>query len=274
MPHSARKLLLAAALCCFLPLAVGAEGDPEPPESAAAPAAPEKLEGVTAYVLQVRADGLLIRRAGTATDPKVPRRFGVARGRRTKVSGQGKSRWLDLRKGDLVLVSYVKGDPPEARRINVLPPQRVVDPLLAAAAGLAPSKPKDRSFVGYVKRKEGDLLDVMDPYGPPGPQRRAVVKQFIRHDGTSVELLRDSWDELRKGDRLTITFQKGNPRPADRVQVIWRGGEKPLPPGVATRLYDPEYDKSVRDVDGIGETSPVYVRKPVLPKVKIKIPRQ
>ena len=274
MPHSARKLLLAAALCCFLPLAVGAEGDPTPPESAAAPAAPEKLEGVTAYVPQVQADGLVIRRAGTATDPKVPTLFKVAGGPGTRVSGQGRSGWLDLRRGDLVLVSYVKGDPPEARKISVLPRQQVVDPMLAAAAGLGPTKPMDRSFVGYIKRKEGDLLDVMSPTGPAGSQRRAVVKQFIRHDGTSVEVLRDSWEELRKGDRLKITFQKGNPRPADLIQVIWRGGEKPLPPGVATRLYDPDYDKNVRDVDGIGETKAVRVRRPVLPKVRIKIPRQ
>ena len=87
--------------------------------------------------------------------------------------------------------------------------------------------------------------------------------------------MRDSWDTLRKGDRVKIDFQKGNPRPADRIQVIRRGGEEPLPPGVATRIFDPDYDKSIRDVDGIGETGPVPRVPPrALPKRKIKIPRQ
>ena len=38
--------------------------------------------------------------------------------------------------------------------------------------------------------------------------------------------------------------------------MLLRGGLKPLPPGLATRLYDPRFDGSVKDVDGIGEVPP------------------
>ena len=46
---------------------------------------------------------------------------------------------------------------------------------------------------------------------------------------------------------------------------VLRGGEKPLPPGLATRLFDPAYDESVEDVDGIGEFPPGQVWKPGKP---------
>ena len=87
-------------------------------------------------------------------------------------------------------------------------------------------------------------------------RRKGEAKTFVRKPDTKVELLRSSWDELKKGDRVAVVFEKGEPRPAERVRVILRGGLKPLPPGLATRLYDPAYDKSVSDVDGIGEWPP------------------
>ena len=44
--------------------------------------------------------------------------------------------------------------------------------------------------------------------------------------------------------------------------MVLRGGEKPLPPGLTTRLVDPEYDETVEDVDGIGEFPPDRVWQP------------
>jgi hypothetical protein len=282
MRRCARKLLLAAALACCLPLLASAQAEKAPVEeieavTSAAEAASkptEKLEGVAVFIEKVQADGILISVAGTSTDPTIPRSFKIAGSSRVKVSGNGKKHWIDLRRGDLALVSYVKGDPPVARKVNVFP--RVsIDPTLRAAVGLDPRKPKERTFIGYIKRKEGDELHVLSPAPVNQARRRPEIKRFIRHEETSVEVLRDSWDDLRKGDRVKIAFQKGNPRPADLIQVIWLGGEKPLPPGVATRIYDPKYDENVKDVDGIGETGPAPAtpqRK--LPTRKIKIPRQ
>jgi len=259
-------LLLLAGLAACLPALAGAD------DTAPAPPKPvEKLEGVTAIVEKLTADGLVVSRAGTTTDRTLPAVVRFKGGPQVKVSGRGKNRWLDLRRGDLVLVSYVKGDPLEARKVNVLP--RKQDRMIAAAAGIA-TKPKERSFVGYIKSKEGDELHVMKP-APANSKAPPEIKRFIRRDGTTVEVLRESWDELRKGDRVKIAFQKGNPRPMDTIQVIWRGGEKPLPAGVATRLFDPAYDRSVKDVDGIGETGPVPVAPKRAPtRHKIKLPRE
>ena len=285
MRRCARKPLLAAALACCLPVLANAqvapkatgelEAGPKPTEKVEAVTKPtEELEGVTVIIQKVQADGILIRVAGTSTDPSIPREFKIAGSLRVKVSGNGKKHWLDLRRGDLALVSYVKGDPPVARKVNVFP-RASVDPTLLAAVGLDPRKPKERTFIGYIKRKEGDELHVLSPAPANNARRRPEIKRFIRHEETSVEVLRDSWDDLRKGDRVKIAFQKGNPRPADLIQVIWLGGEKPLPSGVATRIYDPTYDKSVKDVDGIGETGPVRATpQRMLPTRKIKIPRQ
>ena len=113
----------------------------------------------------------------------------------------------------------------------------------------------------------------MSPAAPPPARRQAEVKAFIRKEDTRVEVLRDSWQDVRKGDRVKIAFQKGNPRPIDLLQVIRRGGEEPLPPGVATRLFDPRWDESVKDVDGIGETGPIpppMPRKPAGTRLQVK----
>jgi hypothetical protein len=97
---------------------------------------------------------------------------------------------------------------------------------------------------------------VRTPNPPKRSRNRAEVKTFVRTDKTVVEHLRTSWDELKKGDRVVVTFAKGEPRPAERVKVVLIGGKKPLPPGLATSLFDPAYDQSVKDVDGIGEWPP------------------
>ena len=46
-------------------------------------------------------------------------------------------------------------------------------------------------------------------------------------EGTVVERARSAWEELKKGDRVTVQFSKGDPSPADRVMVTLRGGQKP-----------------------------------------------
>lgn len=272
--QGSRKLLLAVTLAfCCLPLGAGAEtptGGPGGKQAGAATraatgahAAPagtqaeEKLQGATARIRKVTAQGIVMQRAGTTTDPSLPAFFVVKGGAKTRVSGQGKNRWMELRRGDLVFVSYVDGAPREARSVNVLKKPLPVDPMIALAAGIKPKVPSERTFIGYIKKVDGDLLDVMRPAPPPPTQRPAEIKRFVRQESTRVEVLRTDWKDLHKGDRVKIEFQKGDPRPVDLVQVIWRGGEKPLPPGVATRLFDPAYDKSVRDVDGIGETGPI-----------------
>lgn len=176
----------------------------------------------------------------------------LAGGPETRVTGLKQS-FAALRKGDLVAVSF-QGDPPKALGVLVLPLD--VDPELKALAGGDPYVKRGREFMGWIKRVDDTTLVVRTPNGGPGSRRKGEVKTFARHDGTVVELLRSSWDELKKGDRVAVEFRKGEPRPADRVKVVLRGGEKPLPRGLATLLFDPEYDQTVQDVDGIGEWPP------------------
>jgi hypothetical protein len=120
------------------------------------------------------------------------------------------------------------------------------------------------------------VIHVLRPRAAPPATRPSQLKLFVRKTGTKVAVLRDSWTALKKGDRVKIEFEKGNPRPIDLVQVIWRAGEKPLPPGVATRLFDLRYDRTVKDVDGIGESGPVPANvQKLLPerKTKVTLPR-
>jgi hypothetical protein len=128
---------------------------------------------------------------------------------------------------------------------------------MAAAAGQDPFANKHgREFMGWIKLVDEKTLIVRTPDGPPGANRKGDVKTFVRQPDTQVELLRSSWSELKKGDRVAVVFSKGEPRPAKTVKVVLKGGEKPLPLGLATRLYDERWDKSVKDVDGIGEWPP------------------
>jgi hypothetical protein len=271
MRRGARALWLTGLLACVLP-ALAAEPD-APKPAAGSPG--EALEGVTATIIAVTPERMLVVRSGSATDPSAPRAFEFSGGSHVPVSGAGRTDWSELKQGDPVLVSYVAGDR-QARKVTVLARTTPIDSLIMAQAGLPLEKPAKRTFVGYIKKKDGDVLHVLRPRAAPPANRPSQLKLFVRHAGTKVSVLRDSWNALKKGDRVKIEFEKGNPRPADLVQVIWRGGEKPLPPGVATRLFDPSYDRSVKDVDGIGETGPVpaNVRK-LRPerKVKVRLPR-
>ena len=269
MQRSARALWLTGLLACVVPALAADTGTPEPKPG-------EALEGVTATILDVGPKRLLVVRSGSATDAQAPRVFAFGGGADVPVSGGGRTSWADLEQGDPVLVSYVGGDQPQARKVTVLSRPVPVDSLILAQAGFPLEKPAKRTFVGYIKKKDGDVLHVMRPRAAPPADRPSQIKRFVRHPGTKVAVLRDSWDALKKGDRVKIEFEKGNPRPTDLVQVIWRGGEKPLPPGVATRLYDPTYDKSVKDVDGIGETQPLppnVQRMRPERKIQIKLPR-
>jgi hypothetical protein len=118
-------------------------------------------------------------------------------------------------------------------------------------------KPKKaRPFVGWIKLKTDDTLVVRMPDGPPPRSVPGEIKTFERNDDTEVAMLRSSWDELAKGDRVMVYSDRDRPGSARRIVAILRGGEKPLPPGLATRLFDPRYDESVEDVDGIGEVPP------------------
>jgi hypothetical protein len=237
-----------------------AAASPRAGESAPAPLPPidpnARVDAYPGIIQKVTADGLLVRRAGPASDPRAPAYMAFAGKFGVPVEGQGKNSWLALRRGDLVMVSYVAGPPHRITKVNVLPRASRAASAVPGATPVPPGR-RQRSFVGYIKKKEGDELIVMSPPAAPPGRRPREIKAFVRTDHTKVGVLRDSWDDLRKGDRVRIGHQKGNPRPIDVVQVIRRGGEKPLPPGLATRLYDPEYDESVKDVDGIGETGPV-----------------
>jgi len=125
----------------------------------------------------------------------------------------------------------------------------------AAPAPKATAK-KARPFVGWIKQKTDDTLVVRMPDGPPPRNTPGKIMTFRRREGTTVEMLRSSWEELQKGDRVMVYFEQEDPKSAQRIVAILRGGEKPLPPGLATRLFDSRYDESVEDVDGIGEVPP------------------
>ncbi|HXK23332.1 MAG TPA: hypothetical protein VMS55_11715 [Myxococcota bacterium] len=269
--RAARPVHLHLALLAFwLPLALAAAASAQEPAPASAPAAAlakpsepakpvdpaaEVPRGITGVILNITSDVLSIRNLAQgagggrgfltlAGDANVP------------VTGLRKS-YGELQKGDLVAVSY-QGDPPRATGIQVLP--RKLDPQFAAAAGMAPGQDPyakgGRGFVGWIKQIDDKTMVLRTPNGPAGSKRKGDVKTFVRTDHTTVELYKHSWEELKKGDRVEVTFEKGEPRPVDRIRVVLIGGQKPLPPGLATLLFDPAYDKTVKDVDGIGEWPP------------------
>jgi hypothetical protein len=255
----ARNRWHLASLALLLPLALAAE---EAAPKAAAPAAertPDELRalaasidrGMVGTILHITEDSLDVRdlTEGSGGSTHVL----LAGGPDVAVTGLKQS-WDKLAQGDLIVVSY-RGDPARAQGIRVLPPS-VHPEVRAAVQQDLFDKPRGREFVGWIKRVDAQMIVLRTPNGPPGSKRTGSVKTFLRHKDTAVELLRDSWDELKKGDRVVIAFSKGEPSPADRVKVVLRGGEKPLPRGLATRLFDPAYDQSVKDVDGIGEWPP------------------
>jgi hypothetical protein len=253
---------IACTLLLLLSLASGAARaeDPKPPADETLPVEPtpeekalaEKvMHGVTGNVLRISEDRIVVRNLGEGS--KGQGLYELARDEKLSVTGTKKS-WEAITRGDLVAVSY-KGIPPRAVGIQVLPPQ--LDPQIAAAVGQDSFLPKaGREFMGWIKMVDANTMIVRTPDGPPGANRPGDVKTFVRQKDTKVELLRSSWNELKKGDRVSVSFSKGEPRPAQVVRVVLKGGEKPLPYGLATRLYDSRWDMTVKDVDGIGEWPP------------------
>lgn len=247
--------LRLAAFALLLPLAFAAAASAEDPKpaaegaDAARPAGPPG--GITGVILKITKDSVAVRNLEQGSGGG--RSFlTLAGGADTVVTGEKKS-FDTLETGDLVAVSY-QGDPPKALGIRVLP--RTIDPAFAAAAGTSRYDKRGREFIGWIKQIDAKTMVVRTPNPPKGTRRKAEIKTFLRTDKTVVEHLRNSWDELKKGDRVAVTFAKGEPRPAEKVKVVLIGGRKPLPPGLATSLYDPTYDQSVKDVDGIGEWPP------------------
>jgi len=241
MPPRCRTLLLIALLVAWLPLPAAGEDEADA----------RRTYATTGKIERAGEEAIVVRRLGQTTQPNAPPVMIIRGGEDVPVSGEGRSDWSKLRRGDLVIVSYQLEPAPLASKVLVLPV--TAHPMVAAALGVTPAKSAGRQFTGWIKYKDESLLVVRTPDALPPRQIPGKVRTFIRHEGTKVTLYRESWEELKKGDRVIVHFSKGNPRPADLVKVVLRGGEKPLPPGLATRLYDPTYDTSVKDVDGIGE---------------------
>jgi hypothetical protein len=261
-PRSFRHRLVAQALLLPLALALAASAEEAAsggkdtgasapsPAPAASPKQAEVSRGITGVILALSEKTIAVR--NLAEGSRGTNSLTLAANADTRVTGLKKS-FAELRQGDFVAIAY-QGTPPTATGIQVLPPN--LDGQIAAALGLDPYHKQSREFIGWIKRIDAHTMVVRTPDGPPASRRKGEVKTFVRQPDTKVEMLRSSWDELKKGDRVVVDFDKGEPRPAERVQVILRGGEKPLPPGLATRLFDRAYDQSVKDVDGIGEWPP------------------
>lgn len=239
-PRIARIGSCVAALGLLLPLCVAAAGHAEPGHN----------QGITGRILKVSKAGILV--AENLGNSPGDRRVEIRGSAEVPVSGK-KSTWAQLRKGDFVSVSY-RQDPGATRAVSVLVFSPRNHPMFASALGKRTSK--KRVFIGWIKQVDENQLVVRTPNAPPPSKKSGEAIRFVRQEDTAVESLRDSWDALEKGDRVQVYYGKGRPRPAVRVVVLLKGGLKPLPPGLATRLYDARYDDSVKDVDGIGEVPP------------------
>lgn len=262
-PRALQSLLAALALLLPLGLAAAAMGEEAAPGDAASGAGakaaePEKpadpaaqvARGISGEIVYLTKQTIAVRNLEAGSGGRTVLTLGA--GADTRVTGEKKS-FADLRRGDLVAVAY-QGTPPRATGIQVLP--REVDPRVAATRASSLYQKPGREFIGWIKKIDAQTMVVRTPDGPKGSRHKGEVKAFARKPDTVVELERSSWETLKKGDRVAVAFEKGEPRPAVRVTVLLRGGEKPLPAGLATRLYDPAYDRSVDDVDGIGEWPP------------------
>lgn len=234
------SLALSLSLALALPAAVTAE------EAAAKPEGAPETRAFTGRIDAAGPKQIVVQTIGNAQ--KIKSRLVRVRGNaETPVSGQGKNHWSKLSQGDLVVVAYTPGDPPITRKVLVLPATAL--PAAAQALGQTPRKGK-RVFTGWVKHKDAERLVVRTPDSPRKKGPEGETKEFVRIEETVVEMLRDDWEEVRKGDRVSVHFKKGSPRPIERLVVVTRGDEKPLPPGLRARLFDPEYDASPEDVDG------------------------
>jgi hypothetical protein len=229
-----------AAVGLLLPLCVAPDGRAES----------DHPQGITGRILKVSKAGILV--AENLGASPSDRRIQIQGDAEVPVSGK-KSGWQQLRKGDMVSVSY-REESGASRAVSVLVFSPSDHPMVAAALGKRTSK--KRVFIGWIKQVDENQIVVRTPNAPPPSDKTGEVLTFVRQEDTAVESLRDSWGALKKGDRVQVDYGKGRPRPALRVVVLLRGGLKPLPPGLATRLYDPRFDRSVEDVDGIGEVPP------------------
>jgi len=230
----------AAALALLLPICIAAPGHAESTFN----------QGITGRILKVSKAGIfVVENLGIDADD---RKIQIQRGAEVTVSGK-KSAWRQLRKGDFVSVSY-RHDSDKATAVSVLVFSPKDHPMFSSALGKKSSK--KRIFIGWIKQVDETQLVVRTPNAPPPGDKRGDTIKFLRQEDTTVESLRESWGVLEKGDRVQVYYGKGRPRPALRIVVLLRGGLKPLPPGLATRLYDPRFDSSVKDVDGIGEVPP------------------
>jgi hypothetical protein len=240
LPRIARIGRCVATLGLLLPLCVAATGHADSNFD----------QGITGRILKVSKAGILV--AENMGTGKNDRRIQIQGNAKVPVSGK-KSAWQQLRKGDFVAVSY-RQESDASRAVSVLVFSPKNHPMFASALGKRSSK--KRVFIGWIKQVDENQLVVRTPNAPPPGEKNGETIRFIRQEDTAVESLRDSWNALEKGDRVQVHYGKGRPRPAVRVVVLLRGGLKPLPPGLATRLYDPRFDRSVKDVDGIGEVPP------------------
>lgn len=238
----------ARGFALLLPLAMSPAAADEAPAGAVVQQ-PANYETVTGKLLKKTADRLVVQQLG---GPDQGKKVRIAGNAKVPVAGLKES-WAALSPGDAVTVTYeAEGAARTAVKVDVKRPKDL--PVVAQLLGKPPpAKRRGRSFTGWIKEKTDERIVVRTPDGEPPNARKGEAIAFVRTEDTAVSHLRSSWAELKKGDRVTVSFAKGRPRPAKQVIVVLRGGEKPLPPGLATRLYDPTYDKTVKDVDGIGE---------------------
>jgi hypothetical protein len=257
---ASRNASRIAALALLLPMLASA-GEPAP-DPGAIVQTPATYRSVTGRLDSVGKDQLVVEQFSATTGAHQRLRF--AGGGDVKVAGKKES-WFALRRGDLVTVIWDSAAavqaPLSGRVVKVTVMDPTEHPAIARLIGVEPPK-HGRVFTGWVKQKTGDSIVVRTPDGPPPGGHKGEVLVFARTEKTKVEVRRSSWDEIKKGDRVTVHYGKGRPRPAERIQVVLKGGEKPLPPGLATRLFDPRYDHTVKDVDGIGEVPPGAEWKP------------
>jgi hypothetical protein len=139
-----------------------------------------KVEAYPGIIHQVVNNAIVVRRAGRTSDPTAPAFMAFTGKLGVPVEGQGKNSWLALRKGDVVMVSYVKGPPHQTTEVAVLADGKAKAKAVARIPEVVSHQPRQRSFIGYDKKKEGDELIVMSPNSPPPGRRPAEVKAFVR----------------------------------------------------------------------------------------------
>ena len=250
MSRVARIASGIALLAMFLP-GPGLAGEVAPPQAEQAAPAESALRAthnVSGRIARIEGDRLVVE---TSIRPG-GKRYQLQGGKDTQVAGK-KSEWSALRRGDFVSVTYDPRRTPSTLGLVYVFPASAL-PKVAEMMGKKPVR--KREFIGWIKQVDGESLVVRTPNMPPPSRAPGRTMKFVKQDDAVVEGERDTWSSLKKGDRIHVFFGKGRPRPATRILVLLRGGEQPLPPGLASRLYDPLYDDSVKDVDGIGEVRP------------------